>query len=365
MSGEPEINLEYENEVSELLFRDSLSHLWNEKKYNAVYKEFKFEYGYIKGEQPDLVIVVGEIEGALYSSICDKLGIPLIIYIAGGDMTANEEVIDLWKNCETICFSKENADVIRRHFDDNHINVISNRINISGIFEDLRTKYNNPQSELNFLICSRLDNGKMKSIYSFLNMLRMDHLPDVTINVRIAGDGTFKEELEAYCKNNCNENIRINMLGYLSDLTEEFRWAHVVAGKGRSVIEPIMMNRIGCVIGEKGDLAFCNKKTFENLYHFNFAGRNLETKDSKAELQSMIYTIKQGTVNCKDIIEISDLMCAHYSVEYLPKQVNRVINKLHARRLTHGISFLLVQYIRLVCKKAKGKIKWIWTKDTL
>ena len=355
--GEKDLYSKYLDEVSEVIIRNSLSFLWTEKKYKAVYEELKWEYGYIKNESPDLVIALGEIDGALYSNFCHQLGIPLIIYIAGGDLTANEKVIDLWKYCEVICFSEENADIIKKHFNENHLNVISNRINTTILFQDLENKYTKQQSEINFLISSRLDKDKMSSIYSFLNMLKMSNLDNIDINIHVAGDGTQKTKLSEYCNSISCDSVNICLLGHLADLTEEFRWAHIIAGKGRSVIEPIMMNRIGCIIGDNSKMSFCKTRTFDNLYHYNFAGRNIENPSTQNDLQDVISLICTGEINIEEILDISSKTRQYYSTDYLKEKVERVLDKARINEPTGKHPYLLRQFFLLIIKKALGKLK--------
>ena len=355
--GEKDLYSKYICEVSELIVRDSLSALWTEKKYKAVYDELKWEYTYIKNEAPDLVMVLGEIDGALYSHFCHQLGIPLIIYIAGGDLSSNEEVIDIWKNCEVICFSQENCDVIKRHFNEHHINVISNRINLTLLFHDLEHKYSKQQSGINILVNSRLDEDKIASIYSFLNMLKTSNRNDMAINIHIAGDGTQKTKLSEYCDMISCDNFHISLLGHLADLTEEFRWAHIIAGKGRSVIEPIMMNRIGCIIGDDGKISFCKTSTFENLYHYNFAGRNIEDPDTQDDLRAVMQKIHIGGINEEEVLDISNLSRQYYSAEYLMEKVRKVLEKNNKTDPIGKKPFLWKQFFLLIIKKVQGKLK--------
>ena len=355
--GEKDLYSKYIREVSELIIRNSLSALWTEKKYKAVYDELKWEYAYIKNEAPDLVIVLGEIDGALYSHFCHQLGIPLIIYIAGGDLSSNEEVIDIWDNCEVICFSQENCDVIKRHFIEQHINVISNRINLTLLFQDLEQKYKKQQSGINILISSRLDEDKITSIYAFLNMLRTSNLDGVKLNIRIAGDGTQKTKLLEYCNMISCDNFQICLLGHLTDLTEEFRWAHIIAGKGRSVIEPIMMNRIGCIIGDDGNISFCKTSTFENLYHYNFAGRNIKNPNTQNDLREVMKKIYTGEMNGEEVLDTSNITRQYYSVDYLKEKVSEVLKKTKKTEPMGRYPFLWKQFLLLILKKVQGKLK--------
>ena len=355
--GDSELEKKYRKFVKEVLIRKSPAKLWDEGKHLLVYKELLWEYKYIKKNNPDLIITLGEINGAFYTRISKALGIPLIICIPGGELNTHPKAMELWDNCEVICFSRENAEAICPYYSSTHINVISNRIKINAVFDDLYEHYVINQSEINILIVSRISKEKVRSIYSLLNHLKVISCEETNINVKIAGDGSELAKINDFVGTLNNSFLRVNMLGHINDLTEEFRWAHIIAGKGRSVIEPIMMNRIGCVIGEDGKLAFCNTRTFDNLYHFNFAGRNIEIEDSEKLLINMIDSIRYGKVDIKEILETAKNVSTYYSTDYLPEKLEKVLAKLPQKSTEHRIPLLWLQYLRFICKKVKGKFK--------
>lgn len=345
-----QLRSDFEREVDQVIVRTSPAQLCFSRQYICAFKEYLWEYKYIKNQKPELVISLGQLNGALYSNICKKLGIPLIIYIAGGEIKQHDPCIGLWHDCETICFSMENADMIIKHFSELHTNVISNRIAIKTRFDDIDVHYMKPNPEINILVVSRLDQDKMNSIYSTLKVLEKCASSELIINVRIAGKGNCQNELNTFCSTLHNNNMNIQMLGQIHDLTEQFRWAHIVAGKGRSVIEPIMMNRIGCIIGEDGKIEFCSKDNFDNLYHYNFSGRQLRKENSYAEMNEMLQRIKTGTISRQFVIENADLTIQQYAAEFLPKKLEQVLNKIPESIKPDTKISLLFGYIRLVTR---------------
>ena len=259
-------------------------------------------------------------------------------------------------NCELVCFSLENADVITKHFDVSHTNVISNRIDIRKRFEDVEKHYAVSNREVNVLIVSRIDKGKVESIYSVLNTLSKCATTEFPINVRIAGEGRCQKDMSVFCDTLQTSCLRIQMLGHVHDLTEQFRWAHIVAGKGRSVIEPIMMNRIGCIIGEDGKIEFCKKENYKNLYHYNFSGRKLRNEDSYTEMHEMLEKIIDGQLSNNFVMENADMTIQNYAVEFLPDKLQYVLDKLPASiRPNHWVS-LIYSYIRLVVRLTANSI---------
>ena len=357
ISGGDEALLEkYKQEVNSVVFRKSPAELRNENKRISAYQEYKWEYAFIKQENPQLIIVLGEVNGALYSYLGKKLNIPVIIYIAGAELKVNEQVIDLWEQCEAVCFSKENEETIIKHFSREHLHVISNRIAVEQIFDDFGNHYKEVKS-VNVLIVSRLDEQKMQSIYSILNVLSECSNQDSRITVRIAGGGSKEEELYVFCKEMTNPYLQISILGHINQLTEEFRWAHIVAGKGRSVIEPIMMNRLGCIIGEDGKICFCSPESFENLYYYNFSGRNLKTGEPLNEMRKMLDRIKNNSIQETDLHDIARIVSIDYSTESLYDKLNPILMNIQKRQNKQKHAFLLWQYWRFIMKKVEGKLK--------
>ncbi len=343
------LKIDFEEEVRQMIIRTSPAELCWERKYIRAFKEYLWEYKHIKQSNPNLVIVLGQLNGALYSDICQRLGIPLIIYIAGGPISQHDPCFDFWHDCEALCFSQENADMITRRFSAAHTNVVSNRISIQNRFDDIETHYMTHKNEVNVLIVSRLDSDKIKSIYSVISVLSKCATEDLSINIRIAGRGENQEDLRLFCDELQSNQLKIHMIGQVHDLTEQFRWAHVIAGKGRSVIEPIMMNRIGCIIGEDEKIEFCCKGNFENLYHYNFSGRKLNNPDSYKEMHDMLNKIKNGEIGRDYVLEIAEMTIQQYGASHLPDKLKQVLNKMPSSVFPKRVPYLY-NYIRLAAR---------------
>ena len=354
-NSDNQMYLAYEKTVNKMILRLSPDESWRKHKVWRSFNEYRWEYRHIKSVQPDLLIALGQFNGALYSYIGRKLGIPLIIYIAGGVLDDDDPSIKCWKDCETICFSIENADVIERSFPPQHIHIISNRIHITERFDDINTHYQQGVSNIHFLIVSRLDPDKMQSVYSIIRALSQVVGNAYHVEVRIAGNGTCRDELSEFIKPFQSDRMRIKLLGQVHVLTEEFRWAHIVAGKGRSVIEPIMMNRLGCVIGEDGKIEFCSTHNFDNLYHYNFSGRHLCADNPNAELTEMFMRITKENIHETDILDVAQLTSQRYSSEYLLQQLRAVLQKTPAKTPKRWMP-LWFGFARLMAKKIHHRV---------
>ncbi len=353
--GNTKLLEEYRRAADTIIQYKSPAELWGEKKYREAFREYRREYCLIRKERPDLVIVLGEVNAALYSYICSKTGIPLIVYIAGGTLENQGQVIEMWKDCEVVCFSRENKSEISEHYAQEHVHIISNRISIKEQFEDIETHYQTEQTDIHVLITSRLADDKIRSICSLIHLLSRCADGQVHITVRIAGDGPQRDELQAFCDGMNTDCMTIQLLGHIDELTEQFRWAHIAAGKGRSVIEPIMMNRIGCIIGDDGKIGFCNENNFEKIYYYNFSGRNLKTDNSMNEMQEMIGKINRGAVKNEDIMIPAEMTACYYSAEYLPEKLKEVIEKLPPPKHRYSTAFLLMRFLCLAMNKLRER----------
>ncbi len=350
--GDDSLLEEYHRETNLVIIRETSVELWDKgQKWNA-YREYRWEYYLLKQEKPQLVVVLGGMNGAFYSYFCKKLEIPLIVYIAGGDNNISENVLDLWEQCEVICFSKENEEFISKHFNLQHIHVISNRIAVHEPFTDIKSHYK-CHDAIHILIVSRLDVDKIQSIYSILKIVSNCTSERNRINIRIAGNGSEVETLRSFCATIRNPFITIELLGHVDRLIDQFEWAHIVAGKGRSVIEPIMMNRIGCIIGENGEIDFCTINSFENLYYYNFSGRNMDLNNSVNTMNLMLRKIKDGEIQEGDVLKVAKLVQHYYSAEYLSEQLSNVLAKLSTDSSNKGYAFLLIWFIRVIMNKMK------------
>lgn len=325
VTGEKAVQESYDSAFGATVLRNDFEFLWDNKRYWSAYKELQWEYKEIFIQKPDIVIVLGAVNAAFYSQICKKLGIPLIIVIAGGDLSPTQYLIKFWDYGHVICFSEENREIIKKFCLDDRIYVIANRIFINRKFDDLKTHYNIKNTPINILIISRITEGKIESIFHFLkNIKTLTTIGE--INIKVAGGGDKLEELQRNISKYMSSTINISVLGHVVNLNPEYEWAHIVVGKGRSVIEPIMMNRIGAVIGDEGECLICNKNSFANLYHYNFAGRNLVQPDETNDLYQVIQNLRSNRFSLDTIVETANLVADFYSTEYLDKKLENVLS---------------------------------------
>lgn len=328
--SEPEIEKQYRIYSDELVEKDDFQSLFYKKKIKKLYCQLKNEYKELKNSKPDLVLALGEINGYFYGAFCENLGIPIIIFLAGGDLAWQSFRFKTLRCKEYICFSKENEDLLKQCRNEaDRIHIISNRIMIKKQFDDVQEHYFAKKCDpVRILITSRIVDGKFDSIHFFLkNLKEVASRVDFDIEVRIAGTGNREEDLRLILDKISKKNLNVSLLGHIDDLTEQFEWAHIAVGKGRSVLEPIMMNRVGCVIGDGGELEIPDDCNLDRLYHYNFAGRNLVCGDPVDTLCDLVQAIYNG-YKTEKILNISEKIRELYSAEFLLEKFMRVVKNV-------------------------------------
>lgn len=327
-----EKNLEEQYRIysNELIEENDIQTVFYEKKIKKLYCQLRNEYKSLEKYKPDLVLALGEVNGFFYGAFCNSLGIPIIVIFAGGDLTWQSFRFKSLRCKEYICFSKENEELLKKcRNEEDRINVISNRIMVKKELNDVKEHYTLKKGDhVHILITSRLSDGKFNSICSFIENLEKAALNvGFGIEVRVAGAGNREKNLQSMLDGINQKNLHMSLLGHVDDLAEQFEWAHIAVGKGRSVLEPIMMNRVGCVIGDDGKLEIPDDCNLDRLYHYNFAGRNLVCDNPVDLLCELIQTIYNG-YKTEKILNISEKIRQLYSAEFLPEKFMRVVKNI-------------------------------------
>ena len=352
----------YNNSFDKVYFENNPFRLCNEYKLFELYCQIIKDYSYIKKTKPGFVIILGHVNAFFFAPICSRLNIKNLTLIAGGDISKSSFFMSHTPTDHVICFSEENKDVLVDYLDNDRITVISNRIQLKHIFDDLNTHYNFDENDtLNILLTSRVSSDKYNSILAFIeNINEVSDIIGTSISLTIAGDGDKFGDLKKTVANIQNPALNIILKGHVDDLLPEFEKAHIVVGKGRSVIEPIMMNRIGCVIGDDGKVEFCSKENFDRLYHYNFSGRNLECDNPVECIEELLTKFRLSDYDLNSITETSELVRMYYSSEFLEDKFIDVLNRLvpSDKKTGHvSVLFLIVKLLWYKLKQRKVKHK--------
>ncbi len=357
--GEKSIEEMYEKAFDKVVYTSNSGFIPDMIRIPAFYIHIIREYRNLKKEKPNLVLILGHSNAFFYTQFCNALKIPHIIIIAGGDLSTGAELI---KDCPCehfVCFSEENKKALLGYFDESRITVISNRIDVKNVFDDLGSHYDfENRKEIRMLLTSRVSHDKIESITEFINTA--DNVADEKrrIALTVAGDGDSLDMLKKYVDGINNPFLTIEVKGHIDNLCDEFKKAHIAVGKGRSVIEPIMMNRVGCVIGDDGKISVCNEESFNNLYNYNFSGRHLDCDDPEKTLSDLIELLFANKYNLDEIKETAELTAKYYSADYLPEKLYNAFENhksIEQKKKRIFILPLIVKLVRYKLMKRKKK----------
>ena len=358
---EQELKELYEREFDRFSPAPDIVSLFTKKAFVALYTQICREYRELKSSKPDLVLALGYAPAFFYGRFCKELNIPCIMIIPGGDLSANELFLKGGGWCHAIGFSEENRKVLSRYTRAENISVISNRIALKTKFDGLTEHIATAINGVNILLTSRVTSGKYESILRFIDNLCRAADGRVKINLTVAGGGEKLEALKKYVSGISNPFVSVEIKGHLDNLLPGFEKAHLVVGKGRSVLEPVMMNRPGCVIGDDGKLELCTPENFERLYRHNFSGRGLECDDPVAVLKSVLDSLAANTVDIEETLCTARLAREYYSAEYLREKLYdslgradfRPEKKIHIPVFLRLLKFTLVRFVQKLKNKKK------------
>ncbi|MBR3754263.1 MAG: glycosyltransferase [Clostridia bacterium] len=356
---EQELKELYEREFDSFSAAPDIVSLFAKRSFGTLYAQLCREYSGLKSAKPDLVLVVGHAPAFFYGRFCEELQIPCVVIIPGGDLSANELNLKDGGWCHAICFSEENREVLRRCADDKKISVIPNRIALKMQFGGLAEHLATAQSSINILLTSRVASGKYDSITRFIDNVCRVADGKMKINLAVAGGGDRLDELRKYVSRLDCPNLNIELKGHLDDLVPEFERAHLVVGKGRSVLEPIMMNRPGCVIGDGGEIALCTVANFEQLYRYNFSGRGLECNDPADVLGEVLSSLASNTLDVEAVLHTSFCVRERYSSEYLPEKLHAALDKAEFNPVRAVHIPIALRVVKFAFLRLKQKLKTI------
>lgn len=272
----------------------------------------------VKKEQPNLIHATSY--GIVPSKFISKLyGIPVMYSIAGGKTTRS-----VFDNEKLIVYSEENKeDLIKNGYRNDLIEVIPNRLSIAQYASSYKMHYGMRTEKINLLLISRLDRDVIESVYYLIDLVIALSDMHQNIHLDIVGSGEYIESVKKNADNVNKSKQRkvINILGYQSDVHRYITEAHVVFGKGRSIIEAILNDRISFVVSESRTMSRCTAETIENLYKYNFSGRNLENVTSIEELSKLIEDIGNNGVDFCKVEEVWQFVDQRYNIKHAEQRI--------------------------------------------
>lgn len=284
-------------------------------------------YKAITSYAPDIIIATGT-ECYSLRLLKDFIDVPVVYMWQGG--VVHYVLPKFLKDESIILFSKENVDqMVNYGYDEKNVYLISNRIHVPDMVNLCRevSPVNKKcyEKSIKCALISRIDTDKIKSIKYTLDIFNSIALDNVYLD--IIGDGERMEDVKKICNeiNNKHGKEVITLKGYVSDVNKIIHKYDVFFGKGRSVIEPILHGKIGIVVSEDNKMCICDDNSFEELWYYNFSGRNLSKTTSEEELAELFGSILENSLDNDKFIKSSIFIDENYNSKYLGEKFSSVL----------------------------------------
>ena len=353
----------YKGIAKDILFCENPTESFGKHNFIKYYFDICSLYNKIAKNDPDSVLCFAEMY--MVSQICKLLKKGFIPIIPGGNFVFGEKEIRKWDAPCIICFSEENVEILKKaNVPKGKIYKIPNRI---SCVEDYGWKefYGKERKVVEFLFISRFVAGKINSAKKVIYTVRNLVEAGINVHLSIAGQGKQYEVIEKMAKevNSSFEKEIITMLGFVKNVEEYVLKSDIVFGKGRSVIEPIMKNRIGVIVGEDYKMSLCTAENFGNLCSHNFAGRDIEKELTEKELYELCYRILNNELNYDELKRTFEIVRKVYSADFLTEKLAPIVklyfgkkNERTKKKRWHYI-ILLWKVLVYIVLKIQQKLK--------
>lgn len=268
----------------------------------------------IRREKPDIIHAT-TIYNVYFQYIIEKItGIPSIYMIPGGKISSfnGRMIATLLRDKQVVVYSKENKeDLIKEGVKEKNILHISNRVDFSEVkdIQDPKMIYNRKETKtVQALMISRFSETKIKSIRHTIQLVSELVEDGLDIELTVLGDGLLYDEMvkEAQEKNQVLGKEVFHLLGYKMNVSDYVKNAHIIFGKGRSILDGILQKRYAAVVTEQPEIFMCRADNFKAISDYNITGRNREELSpiTKEELKKLFKEIEYNQVETNEIEEL-------------------------------------------------------------
>ncbi len=359
-SVKQELEQLYWNIGAETVHFDSFTEAYGKKKWISIFRSCKQIEKYILDNKIDLILPVGVVETYFCSFVAEKVGCKIVGVIPGGKTNTgiiDKELESNWRVHNLVCFSRENKEgLMINGVPEEDINVVANRINTEPDY-NWSEFYKVNNDNIRCFLASRFTKNKINGIKTTIDIIKDLAVKGIAIELNIAGDGEYTEEINEYAEAVNNQVGRdiIKILGFVSDPKNEYLKSHIIFGKGRGVIEPLVLRRLVVVVGEEEKFDLCNKDTFRYLFNGNFGGRNIENPMSVEDLSDVIVNIFGGSLCVSEYDSMFNEAYDEYHISHLYDKINPLIHNSNISNkrkftVTRGI---IISFNALVKAKVK------------
>lgn len=290
----------------------------------------------IKKEQPDIIHAT-TLYNLYFQYIVEKLtGIPTIYMIPGGQVSAfaGKILSTVLKNKKLLVYSEENRlELLSYEVRDENIIVIPNRIDFKEIeLDDVQfSAYKNRQVQdtVKTLMITRFSETKINSIRYTIELTKQLAMDKMPVELTILGSGFYLDEIKAEAElinREVGKNI-IHLPGYQNNVQDFVREAHIIYGKGRSVIDGIVQKKLSAVVNEENQLFLCTSENFKMLSDYNLTGRNELDATGYEELKETITKINTDSIQLKELDNLYHITQSMYDINVVKDDIIEMYNQ--------------------------------------
>lgn len=290
----------------------------------------------IKKEQPDIIHAT-TLYNLYFQYIVEKLtGIPTIYMIPGGQVSAfaGKILSTVLKNKKLLVYSEENRlELLSYEVRDENIIVIPNRIDFKEIeLDDVQfSAYKNRQVQdtVKTLMITRFSETKINSIRYTIELTKQLAMDKMPVELTILGSGFYLDEIKAEAElinREVGKDI-IHLPGYQNNVQDFVREAHIIYGKGRSVIDGIVQKKLSAVVNEENQLFLCTSENFKKLSDYNLTGRNELDATGYEELNETIRKINTNSIQFKELDNLYHITQSIYDINVVKDDIIEMYNQ--------------------------------------
>ena len=316
----------------------------------------------IRNEKPNIIHATTTVNCYFHKVVSDLTNIPIIYNIPGGQIS--KQTAKIMNNKKILVYSEENKiDLMKYGHEEDKINVISNRIDTSKSNDEYKSKYNLIHKKnflIKILLISRFSEGNIKSIKYTIELITKLKKDGINVRLDILGDGEHYEKVNQKVEK-LNRSFKENIVylhGFVDDPTKYIIKSHIVFGKGRSVIDGILNNRLAFVVTENKTMCLCNENNFENLRRYNFTGRELKVIFTYKEMLKLIKSLSKNNFNIDFLPEFKEKTKKFYDIKFAEEKIIKLYRNVNFTSVNYKpkFVFILIKYIKFYIRIISTKI---------
>ena len=225
-----------------------------------------------------------------------------------------------------IVFSKEQKEKLINVYGwkEDNVEVISTRLDMEQFeknpeaeIEALCKEYEIDLAKRNIMMITNFLGPKVEAIKYLLKAIPpvLEQYPDVSL-VMIGSRGDFfREAKEAGEKINKTIGRKaIAFTGAIMNAQKLLVAGHIVLGVGRSAFEGMAHRKPTLILGENGYAGTVNKDNIEEIWHYNFSGRNNKHKVSPEILSGELIRLLEDNNNYESV--------RHFGLDFLKSHID-------------------------------------------